>query len=164
VQTYIYDSLNRLKDATESLTPIGGSATETWKQTFGYDRYGNRNFEEANIHFEGFLKACGGTMYTALKKKMNPSVDTSSNRLSTTEDYAFDDSGNTIEDAEERTFVYDAENKQVEVIEDTTTIGEYPTTRWKKSEKGSACNRSGHDLRLRCGGETCGGPSCRLER
>jgi len=33
VQTYNYDSLNRLKDATEMLTPHGGSATQSWKQT-----------------------------------------------------------------------------------------------------------------------------------
>jgi hypothetical protein len=36
-QTYNYDSLNRLKDASET---IGGS--QTWKQTFNYDCFGNR--------------------------------------------------------------------------------------------------------------------------
>lgn len=45
VQTYSYDSLNRLKDATEMLTPNGGSATQSWMQTFLYDRYGNRTFD-----------------------------------------------------------------------------------------------------------------------
>jgi YD repeat-containing protein len=33
--------------------------------------------------------------------------------------------GHTTADAEGRTFVYDAENKQVEVIESSVTIGEY---------------------------------------
>jgi len=33
VQTYNYDSLNRLKDATEMLTPHGGSQSQSWKQT-----------------------------------------------------------------------------------------------------------------------------------
>ncbi len=42
VQTYNYDSLNRLKDATEMLTPHGGSQSQSWKQTFIFDRYGNR--------------------------------------------------------------------------------------------------------------------------
>jgi len=31
VQNYAYDSLNRIKDATENLTPIGGSSVQTWK-------------------------------------------------------------------------------------------------------------------------------------
>lgn len=38
---YEYDSLNRLKDATETI-----SSNQTWKQTFTYDCYGNRNFDE----------------------------------------------------------------------------------------------------------------------
>ncbi|HRJ90510.1 MAG TPA: hypothetical protein PLX39_17670, partial [Pyrinomonadaceae bacterium] len=58
VQTYNYDSLNRLKDATEMLTPHGGSQSQSWKQTFTFDRYGNRNFDEANTAFAGFDKLC----------------------------------------------------------------------------------------------------------
>jgi YD repeat-containing protein len=48
VQTYNYDSLNRLKDATENITPHGGSQVQSWKQTFTFDRYGNRRFDFAN--------------------------------------------------------------------------------------------------------------------
>ncbi|MCW5956037.1 MAG: hypothetical protein KIT61_05590 [Pyrinomonadaceae bacterium] len=59
------------------------------------------------------------------KKRLDPAINTANNRLSTSDDYAFDSSGNTTADAEGRTFVYDAENKQVEVIESSTTIGEY---------------------------------------
>ena len=44
-QTYTYDTLNRIKDATENITPNGGSSSQSWKQTFTYDRYGNRNFD-----------------------------------------------------------------------------------------------------------------------
>jgi YD repeat-containing protein len=38
VQSYQYDSLDRLTEARETKGP-----QETWKQDFGYDRYGNRN-------------------------------------------------------------------------------------------------------------------------
>ena len=39
-QTYAYDSLNRIRLAAE----VVGS-TETWRQTFTFDRYGNRNLD-----------------------------------------------------------------------------------------------------------------------
>jgi hypothetical protein len=42
-QSYTYDSLNRIHDAAETI-----SNAQTWKQSFTYDRYGNRNFDEAN--------------------------------------------------------------------------------------------------------------------
>ncbi|MCW5959205.1 MAG: hypothetical protein KIS76_03530 [Pyrinomonadaceae bacterium] len=45
VQKYEYDPLNRLKSAVEN---IDGDQTPSWKQTFTFDRYGNRNFDEAN--------------------------------------------------------------------------------------------------------------------
>jgi hypothetical protein len=46
IQTYSYDELNRLKSATEN---IDANPTPSWKQTFDYDRYGNKNFDEANM-------------------------------------------------------------------------------------------------------------------
>ena len=117
MQTYTYDSLNRLKDATELLTPTGGSATETWKQTFTFDRYGNRNFDQANT--TTLPKTCGTspnfTVCTADKKLFNPAIDISNNRLDEDDDYDFDAAGNTTEDAQGKKFVYDAENKQVEL-------------------------------------------------
>ncbi|MBK8148044.1 MAG: hypothetical protein IPK58_07445 [Acidobacteria bacterium] len=49
VQTYNYDSLNRIDDATEMVTPAGSStATQSWKQDYTFDRYGNRNYVEAD--------------------------------------------------------------------------------------------------------------------
>jgi len=42
-QTYTYDSLNRLQDATEMV-----GTTPTGKQTFTDDRYGNRRFDANN--------------------------------------------------------------------------------------------------------------------
>lgn len=50
VQTYAYDSLNRVKDADEQLlvwtdTNFTSEPTKCWKQKFVYDRYGNRTFD-----------------------------------------------------------------------------------------------------------------------
>lgn len=42
-QNYSYDELNRLKSAQEMNGP-----TPVWKQTFSYDRFGNRRFDAAN--------------------------------------------------------------------------------------------------------------------
>lgn len=64
-------------------------------------------------------------MCSALKKKMNPAIGTG-NRLSTSDDYAFDDAGNTTSDPDGRTFIYDGENKQVKVLDsEDETVGEY---------------------------------------
>lgn len=46
------------------------------------------------------------TVCTADKKVFNPAIDTSNNRLDTDDDYAFDNSGDTTEDAQGRQFVY----------------------------------------------------------
>lgn len=115
VQTYNYDSLNRLKDATENVTPTGGSASQSWKQTFTYDRYGNRRFDEGNT-----------TMPNSFSNQAitDPTISTSTNRI-TSAGYSFDNGGNTTADASGRTFVYDAENKQTSVSDSNGTIGQY---------------------------------------
>lgn len=119
VQTYTYDTLNRLHDAKEN---IDGNTTPAWKQTFNYDRFGNRSFDEANTTADllKFPKECGvdpnKTMCPADKKIFNPSISTANdNRLSAGDGYDFDDSGNTIKDAQSRKFTYDGENKQIKV-------------------------------------------------
>ena len=53
------------------------------------------------------------------------SVNAANNRLSTSDNYAFDNAGNTTADAEGRTFVYDAENKQTSVSDPGGTVGQY---------------------------------------
>ncbi len=112
VQTYDYDSLNRLKDATETI-----SSTETWKQVFSYDRYGNRNF----VTGSGQTTTLGGCP----TEVCNPAISPSTNRITST-GYSYDASGNTTEDAEDRTFIYDAENKQIEVRgAQSNVIGQY---------------------------------------
>ncbi len=133
-QTYTYDSLNRIKVATENVTPHGGSSSQSWKQAFTYDRYGNRNFDEADT--TTLIKNCGTspnfTVCAADRKVLNPEILASNNRIKgdqdgdSINDYTFDASGNTTHDADGRTFIYDAENKQVEVRDSQqNVIGQY---------------------------------------
>jgi hypothetical protein len=95
VQNYSYDQLNRLKDATEMITPHGGSQTQSWKQTFTFDRYGNRNFDEANTTFTGFDKLSNSNteLCADLRKKLNPAINASDNRISSGQGYSFDTAG-----------------------------------------------------------------------
>ena len=111
IQAYTYDSLNRLKSATET---IGGS--QSWKQTFLYDRYGNKNFDTANTT----------TLGSCPQVQCNPTVSATNNRFTSGQGYAYDLSGNVITDAEGRTFTFDAENKQTLVKDiNNATIGQY---------------------------------------
>jgi RHS repeat-associated protein len=128
VQNYNYDSLNRLKDATENVTPNGGLASQSWKQAFTFDRYGNRNFDEANT--TTLPKNCGTSpnfvVCTADRNIYNPGINgDGKNRLNASNGYGFDNAGNTADDAQGRTFVYDAENKQISVSDPNGTIGQY---------------------------------------
>ena len=109
IQTYTYDSVNRIKDAKEMI-----GANQQWKQTFLYDRYGNRRFDEVST--TTLASGCQTTV-------CNPTIDPATNKLI---GYQFDNSGNTKVDANNQTFVYDAENKQVEVRNASNAIvGQY---------------------------------------
>ena len=108
IQNYTYDSLNRLSSATET-----NNSSQTWKQTFVFDRYGNRNFDQANTT----------TLGSCPVNVCNPTINAANNRLN---GYGFDASGNTTADAEGRQFTYDAENKQTEVRDSLNqTVGQY---------------------------------------
>lgn len=108
VQNYTYDSLNRLKSATET---IGGN--QTWKQTFTFDRYGNRKFDASQT------TTLGGCPVNVC----NPDINPNNNRITT---HNFDNAGNTTVDAEGRQFFYDGENKQKEVKNSANqVIGQY---------------------------------------
>jgi RHS repeat-associated protein len=108
VQSYTYDSLNRLQSAVET---IGGG--QTWKQTYTFDRYGNRRFDEANT--TTIAAGCP----TAV---CNPQIDPTNNRLIGS---TFDNAGNTTANPNSQILVYDAENKQVQVSGTTGLIGQY---------------------------------------
>ena len=108
-QTYNYDSLNRIKDATEMT-----GATQNWKQTFTYDRYGNRNF---NASQTTTLGNCAGNI-------CNPTISTANNRINAS-GYVYDNAGNLTNDPQLRAFTYDGENKQTKVVQQGATVGEY---------------------------------------
>jgi RHS repeat-associated protein len=107
VQTYKYDSLVRLTEAKET---TGTSTTENWKQTFGYDRFGNRT---------GFSQQISGQTL-AINSQTLPSIDTTSNRFNLNQGFIYDKTGNIIQDIDRvtgqpRRFVFNGENKQVEI-------------------------------------------------
>jgi len=111
VQTYTYDSLNRLKSAVETVDQTG-----TWSQTFNYDRYGNRKFDEANTSMPASF---------ANPPVTNPSISANNNRI-TSNGWSYDAAGNTLTDAGGLQFTYDGENKQVKVKNSSNvTVGEY---------------------------------------
>lgn len=127
IQNYDYDPLNRIQIASETLTPTTGTP-ESWVQEFRYDRFGNRTFHEATT--TTLPRECNGNteVCVATRPVVNPSASTTNNRLN---GYTFDAVGNTIRDAENRKFIYDAENKQTKVQtvdgsgNPTGTAGEY---------------------------------------
>ena len=109
IQTYAYDELNRLESAEEKIANV-----TSWKQAFTFDRYGNKRFDEANT--DTIQSGCA----TAV---CNPTIDPETNKLV---GYTFDNAGNTEIDANGRTFTYDAENKQILVVDSSNnTVGEY---------------------------------------
>jgi RHS repeat-associated protein len=118
-QTYAYDDLNRLQTATET---VNNGATTTWKQTFQYDRFGNRRFDAANTT---------NLSQSSPTKVTNPLINTSDNRLKkdqdgdSVNDYDYDKTGNLIQDSEGKTFLYDAENHQKEVLINGVSKGKY---------------------------------------
>ncbi len=129
IQTYGYDELNRLKTATET---IGGN--QSWKEAYTFDRFGNKNFDEANT--TTLTKACGGSplvMCDNDRSRENPEIDPASNRIKELQpdgdqikDYEYDQSGNTTKDPDGRVFKYDGENKQIEVKNPAgNPIGQY---------------------------------------
>lgn len=101
IQSYSYDDLNRLQSATETV-----SNNQTWKQTFSYDRYGNRRFDTST----------GSTTTLAQSNSVtNPQIDAATNRFSANQGYLYDANGNLTQDASGTQFLYDAENHQKEV-------------------------------------------------
>lgn len=126
-QEYGYDSLNRLKSAAET----SGSQL-SWKQTFNYDRFGNRTFET------------GGTTTLSPSepaKVTNPQIDSNSNRLIVDQDadgqsdYAYDKTGNLVLDAENKRFIYDAENR-VRGFLKTDNSSQIPDTEYEYDPSG----------------------------
>ena len=118
VQSFKYDSLYRLIEAKET---VGTNPTPTWKQNFGYDRFGNRI---------GFINEINGQVQTNTNLT-HPSIDANTNRFNLNQGYIFDKNGNLTTDAQNRNFIFNGENKQTEVRDannpnpQTNVIGRY---------------------------------------
>lgn len=115
VQAYKYDSLDRLKEATEK-----SNTTQTWQQTFGYDRYGNRTAFSQTI----------GNQSLALNNQNFPQVEanTTTNRFAAGQGYNYDFNGNVITDPSNggRSFTFNGDNKQTEVRDaNNVLVGRY---------------------------------------
>ena len=100
-QSYDYDELNRLIEATEE---AGG--TEAWSQDYGYDRYGNRRVTGGAAHGSN----------PALTPQVAADIAAVTNRLAGTKGVntiAYDAAGNLTADWAGRTFAYDGDNRLV---------------------------------------------------
>jgi RHS repeat-associated protein len=89
-QSYTYDALNRLEAASEA-----NGVSETWRQTYSYDRFGNRRLDE--LHTTK-LNSSGATVYavdSSNRATLNPAVSPSTNRI-TEAGYTFDASGDLL--------------------------------------------------------------------
>jgi RHS repeat-associated protein len=106
-QNYTYDHLNRLESAVET---VAGNSTPSWKQTFTYDRYGNRRFDAGNT-----------TTLPANNAVYNPNIDTD-NKFLVSEGYNYDSEGNLTSNPENQLFAYNAENKQIQIQNTATNI------------------------------------------
>lgn len=83
VQTYRYDSLDRIAEAIEKV-----NGNQTWKQTFGYDIYGNRN---------AFYQIIGSQVMT-MNNLTLPTVDQNTNRFAINQGYGYDKNGSITTD------------------------------------------------------------------
>jgi RHS repeat-associated protein len=107
IQIYNYDSLNRLRSAEEKISNV-----KSWKQSFIYDLYGNRNLDVTNTTTPNHQNG-------VLPKVVNPEILPSNNRFKTDQDndgindYIYDANGSIIKDATDNRFKYNAEGKQI---------------------------------------------------
>ena len=124
-QDYTYDDLNRLKSATETV-----SSATSWKQTFNYDRFGNRTFDAANTT----------TMINS--KSTNPAIQTADNRIKKDQDndyvndYDYDENGNLKLDADNQRYVFDAENRVKEFFKSNNSTTNNPNAVYEYDGEG----------------------------
>lgn len=111
VQTYNYDTLNRLQSSTEINQ---GNPSVIWKQVFNYDRFGNRTLDELNT--TTLDKNCPVTSTNphgiCQREAVNPQINSANNKFDDGQGYSYDNAGNLIADPTGKLFAYDAENRQ----------------------------------------------------
>lgn len=104
VQTYEYDSLNRLSQARETANTV-----QSWQQVYGYDRFGNRRLKAGTT-----LPLSQNIEQDALN---NPTINQATNRIDAGQGYSYDDnahnSAGNLTSAPGHTYSYDAENRLV---------------------------------------------------
>jgi len=108
VQSYKYDALYRITEATETANSVAN-----WFQVWGYDRYGNRTSFTQNI---------GGN-----PASVNPSIIEATNRFDETgTNFDYDLNGNLVRDADGKQFTFNGDNKQT-IVKDSNNnvIGRY---------------------------------------
>jgi RHS repeat-associated protein len=113
VQAYKYDSLDRITEAKETV-----NGAQSWKQTFGNDRYGNRT---------SFYQIVG-SQELSMNSLTLPTIDSAMNRFAAGQGYGYDKNGNVTTDpaSSGRTFVFNGDNKQTEVKNSSNyIIGRY---------------------------------------
>jgi RHS repeat-associated protein len=110
-QTYRYDSLYRITEARET-----NGSNQTWVQNFGYDRYGNRTSLSQDV----------GGQQLVIDSVNRPQVNSLTNRFQANQGYSYDAGGNLIADAQGRQFIFNGDNKQVEVRDSQNgVLGKY---------------------------------------
>lgn len=140
IQSYTYDTLNRISVAQEN----NGAS---WKQSFLYDRFGNRRIDTANT--------------TPNVAGPNPAIDQATNQYSAGQGYDYDEAGNLIQepgngytyDAENRlvrlngnaaTYLYDGDGRRVKkTVGTATTIYVYNASGQLLAEYGSQATQRG---------------------
>lgn len=107
-QKYGYDMLNRITSAGEKT-----GTTVNWNQTYTFDRYGNRNFNEnlTTTLPQGCVDSSTAVVCEADKKMLNPDLNASDNRMAAGQGWSYDAAGNVIADPQGRTFFYDADKQ-----------------------------------------------------
>ncbi len=111
VQSYQYDSLYRLKVATEKT-----GSTQNWTQSWDYDRYGNRIGFAQNI--------------LGITDAPNPAIDRDTNRFEENQGFTYDKNGNVVGDIDPitstaRLFIFNGDNKQRQIKRGAEIVGNY---------------------------------------
>jgi RHS repeat-associated protein len=106
-QNYTYDKLNRLETAIEATLPTAGSTG--WKQTNGYDRWGNRWVSDlpADTYPSNLTAQANSSSWFTAKNRLNLLG-------------GFDNAGNQTS-ANGFTLSYDAENRLTTAVHGTNT-------------------------------------------
>ncbi|MEO8435146.1 MAG: RHS repeat-associated core domain-containing protein [Pyrinomonadaceae bacterium] len=101
-QSYDYDFLNRLLSAEEMK-----ASTQQWKQSYLYDRYGNRRIDTGTDQ-----NGKRTTDNISPGPTENPTISTVNNRFDANQGYGYDNAGN-LTAGSNKSFEYDGENHQV---------------------------------------------------